>query len=146
MNPTAAGITVEVARLEVYTWGQLLGFGLAWGLAILYRRNTPLHVRFMVSTIFAVGSAIVFRILMNWFGWVPGLDTLDGLAAANGAVLTLPLLALIAMDWRAGLKRSPYWVVTIVIGIMHLGYFTFTKTDGWYAFVEWFTDLSSPRS
>ncbi len=143
LGPTSAGITAEVARIEVYTWGQLLGFGLVWGLAIHYRSNTPLHVRFMVSTTFAIGSAIVFRILMNWFNWAPGLDTLDGLAAANWAALTLPLLALITMDWRARLTRSPYWVVTLVIGVMHVGYFTFTKTEEWYAFVEWFAALPS---
>lgn len=135
------GITLLDARFEAYTWGQLLGFGLGWGLAILYRRRVQLHVRFIISTAFGIGSAIVFRILMNWFGWVPGLDTKDGLAAANWAMLTLPLLALIALDWRNGMKRSPYWVVTIVIGIMTIGFFTFTKTDGWFAFVKWYTDL-----
>lgn len=141
LNAKTPGITLVDARLEAYTLGQLLGFGLAWALAILYRKRTELHVRFMVSTTFAFGSAIVFRIILNWFGWVPGLDTLDNIAAANWAVLTLPLLALIALDYRAGLKRSPYWVVTIVIGIMHVGYFTFTKSDGWFAFVRWYAAL-----
>ena len=52
------GISAEDARLEVYTWGQLVGFGLAWGLGILYRKRTPSHVRFMISTVFGIGSAI----------------------------------------------------------------------------------------
>lgn len=136
-----AGISLVDARLEAFTWGQLLAFGLVWGLAILYRKRTPLHMRFMISTTFAVGSAIVFRIILNWFDWVPGLDLLDNIAAANWTVLTLPLLLLIALDWRAGLRRSPFWVVTIAIGIMHLGYFTFTKSDGWFAFVQWYAAL-----
>lgn len=136
-----AGISLEDARLEVFAWGQMLGFALAWTLAILYRRKTALHMRFMISTTFAIGSAIVIRIILNWFGWVPGLASLDNIAAANWVVLTLPLFALIAMDWRAGLKRSPFWVVTIVIGVLHIGYFTFAKTDGWFAFVRWFAAL-----
>ena len=32
-------------------------------------------------------------------------------------LLGLALLALIAADWRAGLKRSPYWVVAIVLDL-----------------------------
>ena len=141
LNRAPDGISLVDAQIEVYTWGQLLGFGLAWALAIQYRRRTALHVRFIISTVFAFGSAIVFRIIMNWFAWVPGMDSLDGLAAANGAVLLLGLLALIAIDWRHGLKCSPYWVMTIVIAVMHLGYFTFAKTDGWMAFVQWFAGL-----
>jgi hypothetical protein len=138
LNRSAKGITAEVAQLEVTTWGQLLPFAITWGLAILYRRRTALHVRFMVSTAFAIGTAVVFRILLSW---VPGLDNLDHVAAANWAVLTLLLLALIVADWRMGVKRSPYWVVTVLIALMHIGYWTFATTDGWFAFVQWFADL-----
>lgn len=141
LNRKPAGISLVDARLEAYTWGQLVAFGLVWGLAILYRKRTPMHMRFMISTTFAIGSAIVFRIILNWFGWVPGLDLLDNIAATNWAVLTLPLLLLIALDWRAGLRRSPFWVVTIAIGIMHVGYFTFAKSEGWFDFVQGFANL-----
>ena len=132
------GLDLVNVRVNVFGFGQILAFAVTWGLAILYRRRTLLHVRFMISTAFAVSTAIVFRIL---FSWVTVLGTLDRLAAANWALLTLLLLALIAMDWRKGIKRSPFWVVTILIGIMHIGYWTFAKTDGWLAFCQWFTDL-----
>jgi hypothetical protein len=56
-------------------------------------------------------------------------------------VLTSLLLVLIAADWRMGLKRSPYWVVTIVLSVMHLGYWTFAKTDGWLSFCQWYAAL-----
>jgi len=143
LNRTAGGLSTQGAQIEVYTWGQLLGFGLAWGLAIFFRKRTPLHMRFMISTIFAAGSAFVFRIILNWFGWVPGMDTLDGVAAANAAFLTISLLALVVADWRKGLKWSPYWVVTVVTVIMHVGYFTFAKTQGWIEFIRWFMSLST---
>ena len=94
----------------------------------------------MISTAFAIGTAILFRILA---AWVPGLDTLDRVAAANWALLTLLLLVLIAADWRMGVKRSAFWVVTIMISVMHLGYWTFAKTDGWHAFCQWYADLPS---
>ena len=97
---------------------------------------------FSFSTIFAAGSAFILRIISNWFDWVPGMDTTEGAVAANGTILTLSLLALIVVDWRKGLKLSPYWVVTVVTVIMHVGYFTFTKTEGWIEFIRWFKSLS----
>jgi hypothetical protein len=42
-----------------------------------------------------------------------------------------------------GVKRSAFWVVAIVQGIAHLGYWTFAKTDGWLAFCRWYADLPS---
>ena len=134
------------ARTKIFGLGMTMEFAVTWGLAILYRRRTSVHVRFIISTTFAMGSAVVFRILRNWFGWVPGLESLEGLAVANVMILVLPLLALIASDWRAGLRLSPFWVVTILIGVMHLGYFTFAKTDGWFAFVQWLAALPLPGS
>jgi len=141
-------VTTLDARFEIYDLMQVAGFGLAWALAIVYRRKIALHVRFMVSTVFAFGSAILFRILMSWFQWVPGLSVSDDpnnlfhIAILNGALLVLALLALIALDWRAGIRRSPYWLVTVTTTIIHVGFFTFTKSDWWMAAVRWFAGLS----
>ncbi len=137
LNRAPEGISVEEARIDVFAWGQMLAFGVSWGLAILYRKRTPLHVRFMISTAFAIGTAMVFRLLLNW----TPLEDFNHVAAANWSVLSLLLFALIAMDWRWGMKLSPFWVVTVLIGIMHIGYWTFTRTEGWLAFCRWYADL-----
>ena len=140
-------ITVLDARIEVFTWGQVIPFLLVWALALIHRRRTPIHVRYMVSTLFAAGSAIVFRIIIKRLAWVPGLDfaqdpvNINNLAALNCGVLVLMLLALIANDWRLGIKRSPFWLVTITTLIMHIGFFTFSWTDWWMAFVRWYANL-----
>ncbi len=141
MNRSAEGLgrgLTEAARVAVFGLGQILAFAVTWGLAILFRRRTPLHVRFMISTAFAVSTAILFRILN---AWVPGFGSIERVAVGNWTLLSLLLLALIALDWRLGVKRSPFWVVTVLIGIMHVGYWTFAKTDGWLAFIQWFADL-----
>jgi hypothetical protein len=98
----------------------------------------------MTSTAFAVSTAIVARIILNWFTWLPGLDpeNLGGILAATWIVQTLLLLALIAMDWRKGIIRSPFWVVTALLGSMHIGYWTYGETSAWFAFVQWFADLT----
>lgn len=140
-------ITALDARFEIYDLMQVVGFGLAWALALVYRKRAPIHMRFMVSTFFAMGNAIAFRILLSWFGWVPGLsvaedpENIDKVAAANGAVLLLALLSLIAIDRRLGIRWSPYWLVTATTLIIHVGFFTFTMTDWWMALVRWFADL-----
>jgi len=140
-------ITTLDARFEIYDLLQVIGFSLAWALALFYRRRTAVHVRFMVSTVFAFGSAIVFRILTNWFQWLPGMNVIDDVAnfdhvaGVNGAILVLTLLGLIAMDWRRGIKCSPFWLVTVTTVLIHLGFFTFAKSDWWTAGVLWFAGL-----
>ena len=136
-------VTTLDARFDIFFWGQVISFVMAWALALMYRRRTPIHMRYMVSTVFAAGSAIVARIIINWFNWLPGLDNIDNTVAANGAVLLLMLLALIANDWRLGIGRSPFWLVAITTLIMHIGFFTFTKTDWWMSFVLWYAGVPS---
>ena len=98
----------------------------------------------VVSTIFAAGSAIVLRIIANWFAWLPGMnlaenpENFSNIAAANGAVLVLMLIGLIAVDWRLGIRRSPFWLLTVTTLITHIGFFTFAKSDWWMSFVLWF--------
>jgi hypothetical protein len=136
-------ITMQDARIDIFTWGQVVPFVLAWALALMYRRRTPIHVRYMVSTIIAAGSAILFRLIANWFAWLPGMslaenpENFDNLVAASGAVMVLMLLGLIAVDWRLGMRRSPFWLVTITTLISYIGYFTFAKSDWWMSFVLW---------
>jgi hypothetical protein len=51
------------------------------------------------------------------------------------------LLGLIAMDWRLGIRHSPFWFVTVTTVIIHVGFFTFTKTEWWASLVRWFASL-----
>jgi hypothetical protein len=142
-------VTTLDTRLEIFFWGQVIPFVMAWALALMYRRRTPIHMRYMVSTVFAAGTAIVVRIIINWFAWLPGmdlaenLDNINNIAAANGAVLLLMLLGLIANDWRLGIGQSPFWFVAITTLIVHIGFFTFTKTDWWMSFVLWYAGVPS---
>jgi|GEM_PF-2368484 len=138
-----AEIAALTARFQIYNLMETTGFALAWAFGLAYRRRPSFHVRFMVSTALAFGSAIVFRIILNWFAWVPGLgrENIETVAIANNAVLLLMLLALVANDWRFGIKRSPFWLVTITTALIHIGFFTFTKSDWWMSLVQWFAGL-----
>ena len=48
-----------------------------------------------------------------------------------------------ALDWRRGMRCSPFWVVTVLIGVMTLGFWTFASGDAWMAFCRWFASMPS---
>jgi len=130
-----AEINADVARLQVLAWGQAIGFGGSWALALAYRRRSNIHMRLMVSTAFAIGGAAVTRALINW---VPGFQATDPALAATAAVLLIPLALLIFLDQRAGIRYSPFWFVTIVIAFMYLGVWSWGTSDEWVGFVRSF--------
>lgn len=138
LNRFPDGVPHERARLNVHGFGITLSFAATWSLAIVYRRNLELHVRFIISTVFAMAPVIVFRIFLHW---VPGFTSTGSALAGSWITLNLMLFVLIAVDWRNGIRRSPYWVVTVLIAVMNVGYWTFTKTEGWLAFCRWYGDL-----
>jgi hypothetical protein len=130
--------TFEFARVDVIALGMVLAFSTTWTLGIVYKNNMQLHARYMISTAFAIGSAIVFRVFINW---VPGFESEPVSVIGNGVIHFLPLAMLIAMDWRKGIRLSAFWVVTVILGIAHLGYWTFANADGWLGFCAWYANL-----
>ena len=130
-------------QFDIFNWLTPIGFILFWGLAIRHRKNTPLHMRYMVSTLFAVGSAIVFRLLLNYFAWVPGFTNNDVLITVNGLILILPLVWLIRRDNAQGIRPSPYWLALGLNLLLVIGYFTFTKSEAWSNFVNGFATIAA---
>jgi hypothetical protein len=132
-----AGIAALTARFQIYNLMEVTGFAMAWALGVAYRKRTPIHVRFVASTALAFGSAILFRMILQWLAWAPGLgrEHIENVATTINAVLLLMLLGLVADDWRLGIRHSPYWLVTATTVIIHLGFFTFTKSDWWMSLV-----------
>ncbi len=137
-NRTPDDIPVEFARLNVYSFGQLFIFLVMWSLAIYYRKNVNLHMRFMISTAFAIGIAIIFRI---FFFWIPNFDSFSPALIGSWAVMSIMLIILITLDWKKGIKISPYWIVTVLISLVHISYWTITKNSLYLNFCEWFSNL-----
>jgi len=125
-----SAITVDQARIAVFNWGMLIAFGGAWALALVHRRDVGRHSRFMVSTAFAIATAPVARVFINW---IPGFSGTDVALAATAGTLLIPLAALIAVDWRAGVRGSPYWFVATIVTLMYVGYWTWGASDAWLA-------------
>jgi len=121
-------ITMEAARDATFQHMMLASFALTWALGILTRHRPALHVRYMISTVFAVGSAIFFRIFIFL---VPGFEDFDRAAHANFAAMGLLLAALIANDWRLGLRWSPYGVITTLLFVQFLAYRLVSDQPWW---------------
>ena len=131
---SADRVTAELARDAIFQHMMLVSLAITWGLAIAYRRQPALHMRFMISTAFAIGTAIFFRI---FFFWVPSFGTFDVAAHGNFAVLSVMLVALIANDWRLGVRRSPFWVVTVLIGVLYFCYRVVAPMEAWIGYCDW---------
>ena len=131
-------VSYDQARDLNLGFGQLLAFAVTWSLAVVYRKQPERHIRFMISTAFSLATAIVFRILISW---VPGFGTAQAAVHGNFLVLGVLLGALIANDWRLGLRRSPFLVVTVMIALMYVSHLAIVRTDIWLAYCEWFRSL-----
>lgn len=134
-----AAITTDDARIAVFNWGMVIAFGGAWALAMVHRRDPGRHMRFMISTAFAIATASVTRLFMEW---VPGFGGVDPALAASACTLLAPLAVLIVADWRAGIRRSPYWFVTATVAVMYAGYWSWGASDAWLAFVRAFAGVA----
>ena len=132
-------VDVAEAQIEIFNWPVVIAFATCWGLAIVYRRETPIHKRFMISTAFVIGNAIIVRILLSWFGWLPIMSSLDNVILISGGLLLLPLLGLILADHNP----SPFSVPAGFLACIMIGYFTFAQTGPWLNFVNWYSALAN---
>lgn len=121
-------VTMEAARDATFQHMMLSSFALTWALGIIMRRRPAIHVRYMISTVFAIGSAVFFRIFTFL---VPGFEDFDRAAHANFAAMGVILAALVANDWRLGLRRSPYWVITALLFLQFLAYRLVSDQPWW---------------
>ena len=100
-------------QVDIFNWVNPIAFLLCWGLAIRHRKNTPRHMRYMISTLLAISTAIIARILLNFFAWLPGLDDFNNVLIFQTVVIALPIAWLIRRDAKLDMGWSPYWVPLI---------------------------------
>ena len=111
-------------------------FVAAWGMAILRRRTTPLHARYMVCTAFAVVDAVVARLL--FFNLPPFENPLTYQWIGFG--LTDALIALLFLIDRGPARRA-FLHMLVLFGVLHAFWFIGGQTDLWLDAVAWFRSL-----
>ena len=100
----------------------LIAFVIFYGLAIYHRKNSGLHARYMLCTLFPMFTPVTDRIIHIYFkSFVAYLPTIDGnpIAPVVGFVLAdLMLIGLSIWDWLSHKRWNVFPIALIVL----LGY------------------------
>jgi hypothetical protein len=122
----------------------LVAFVVLFALAMRYRRQPPVHARFMISTLFPLFTPVTDRLIGRFASpIVRMLPTLDGspLVQVAGFLLADVILAgLAAWDWRANQRRVLPVALAIVV-VYQMTVLTSYRFGFWQAFGAWFMRL-----
>jgi uncharacterized membrane protein YozB (DUF420 family) len=135
------GLTGERLAIQTYIlYLQIslgLLFALCYAMAIIKRRDTPVHMRFMVGTAVTLIDPIVVRFML-WVQPIPSWNYQWLTFALTDAVLVL----LIWLDRNSPRGR---WVFLVLLGVFVLfqipALFELTRTGPWQSFAHWFAAL-----
>ena len=112
-------------------------FALCWALAMAYRREMPIHARFMICTGLTLIDPVVIR-LWNWIGFDPNVNYQWYTFGLTDAVFLL----LIWLDRQSSKGR---WVFPTMLGVFLLAQipalFGLTQQAWWQSFARWFAAL-----
>ena len=120
----------------------LIAFLILYGLAIFHRKNSGLHARYMLCTVFPMFTPVTDRIIHIYIkSFVPYLPTIEGqpIAPVVGFLLAdLILIGLSIWDWISHKRWSVFPFALIVLLVYHYSVLNFYKFGFWKAFSLWF--------
>ncbi|MBL7857975.1 MAG: hypothetical protein JNM57_09810 [Cyclobacteriaceae bacterium] len=123
----------------------LLAFAILYGLAIFYKKNSALHARYMVCTVFPMFTPITDRIIYTYFpSIIPHLPTIDAAPIAPVVGFMLADLMLIGLSIWDGLSHKRWNVFPVALAILllyHYSVLNFYHFEFWKSFCGWFTSL-----
>ena len=110
--------SVHLALRSIFSdVAQLLLLVFFYLLAIMNRRNVPVHMRYMIAVALIVAPAGIARVLGYWFE-VPRYAS----GLASNALLDAVLIALILFDRRHRLNYRPYKLVLTLFLLSHAAF------------------------
>lgn len=122
----------------------LLTFLFFYGLAMYHRKQPAVHGRYMLCTIFPMFTAIIDRIITNYFPSVLAhLPSVDGpVVQVVGLVLgDILLLMLCVWDWRSHRRWNVFPVALGIHLFYHFAVMNFHQYKFWRLFSVWFFEL-----
>jgi hypothetical protein len=132
-----ATFATEAASLYLPLSGFLL-FGVAYGLAIFYKRTPAVHARFMICTALSTLDPVVGRLL---FFYAPPLPSALLYQAVTFGGTDL-LLACLAFRDRGGAPvRWVFPTMLATFGLVHALWFTLAQSALWPPIAAWFRGL-----
>ncbi|MBC3917670.1 hypothetical protein H8L32_09315 [Undibacterium sp. CY18W] len=126
------------SRLAFVDMTTLMGFALAYCLAIHFRTNRAVHSRWMACTALLALPPAVARLFMNF---IPGIDSFP--AAFHASYFSTEILAviLIANDINLKKVKTPYWMALGVLLVQHVSFLLLQQFPAWTAFTVWLGSL-----
>ena len=122
----------------------LVAFVLIYGLGIAFRRQPPIHARYMLSTIFPLFTPVTDRLIgrhaPSLIGLVPRIDGTPLVPVAGFLLADVMLVALSVWDWRAN-RRLVFPIALAILLVYHWSVLTFHGFPAWRRFGEWFVTL-----
>ena len=123
----------------------LLVFVVLFTLAIRYRKNTAIHARFMLCTVFPLFTPVTDRLIGNYApglaAFVPQIAGTAVLPVVGFALADLILIGLSIWDLRAGRRIYAFPVALGLLLAYHASVLTFYAFPFWQRFCSWFLNL-----
>jgi hypothetical protein len=128
-HAVAGGAPIEnVIAGQYFPSYQIFDFTILYILAIANTKNTPAHMRYMITTSLAICGAGLRRVFGHWMG-------MGGNWAVPLAFILpdLTLVGLIIYDRVHGQKSKAYWVSLAIFAVSHIGFYFIPHSAIWQA-------------
>jgi hypothetical protein len=122
------------ARLAVQL-PDIVTFGFFYVLAIVYRKNTKYHLRFMLATAFLMFGPAIFRVFRDSFGIVPAVSSEYTFIASD-----ILCVGFLLYDFYKKQPIKPFLIVLIALLVEHF-IFEMRMTFVWQSFADKFVAI-----
>jgi hypothetical protein len=112
---------------------QIFDFAALYILAIANTKNTPAHMRYMITTSLAICGAGLRRVFAHWMGMDGNHIVLYGFLLPD-----LVLVGLIIYDRLQGQKSKAYWVSLAILAASHYGFYFIPHSALWQSVCGYF--------
>lgn len=134
LNAISRGVSKADAVSGLYfATYQIFDFTALYILAIANTKNTPAHMRYMITTSLAICGAGFRRLFGHWMGMNGEHSVLYGFLVPD-----LVLVGLIVYDRLHGQKSKAYWVSFIIIVGSHISYYFMPHSALWQSVCGYF--------
>lgn len=113
---------------------QIVDFALLYILAIANVKNTPSHMRYMITTSLAISGAGIRRVFLHWMG-MSGSDVVLYAFILTDAIL----VGLIIYDRIKGSTNKAYLISLAILLVSHLGFYFIPNSALWQSVCGYFT-------
>jgi len=120
-------------------------FGVLYGLAMYFRRDSQRHARYMVCTLFPLFTPVTDRLIAFHFrplrNLMPQIDGGPVVPFAGFFLADVILVALVVWDWRRNHRLDVFPVALGLLFVYHVSVMTLHLVPAWHAFAVWFLSL-----